>query len=105
MLAEDEAGHTTTEQMPAEADTVTSLIGRFPYQEPTGKLCRVFLSHSGKCKQLVKLVKVELLKSYPALKDSVFLDEDSLKGGDKNMEVIYTSMRDAFVGKKGYDGL
>ena len=61
----------------------------------------MFLSHAGTQKQLVKVIKEGLERQYPALKGRVFLDEDSLEGGDRPMKVMYESLRDAFVGKQG----
>jgi hypothetical protein len=76
-----------------------SITERYPYQEPTGKKCLVFISHAGEQKEkVVVFVKEKLEQIYPALRGRVFLDDLSLERGDDAMSVIHESLRDAFVG-------
>jgi hypothetical protein len=61
----------------------------------------VFISHAGEQKQsVVDFVREKLEKHYPALKQKVFVDEISLRGGDRAMDSIYESLSDAFAGKR-----
>jgi hypothetical protein len=84
----------------AAAYVRTAITEAYPYKEPTGKDYSVFISHAGKQKHLLGgFLKKELEQRYPALKGRVFLDDISLERGDDAMDVIYTSLRDSFVGK------
>jgi hypothetical protein len=79
-----------------------SITERYPYQRPTGRKCRVFISHAGEQKNsLVDILKEGLEEQHPALKveRGVFVDELSLQAGEDAMRGIYESLRDAFVGE------
>jgi hypothetical protein len=67
------------------------------YKPPTGKLCRVFISHAGQEKRgFVAFLREEFKRSHPAL--DVFVDEYSLKMGGSAMPAIEAALGDAFVG-------
>jgi hypothetical protein len=80
-----------------------TITERYPYQPPTGRKCRVFISHAGEQKrELVDFICEKLRQDYPALAvkegGGVFLDELSLQGGDGAIDEICTSLLDALVG-------
>jgi hypothetical protein len=78
-----------------------SITEIYPFKPPTGKPCRVFVSHAGEQKKgLVAIIREKLEGDFSALKDQVFVDEISLRGGDPAMTKIYESLREAFVGKQ-----
>jgi hypothetical protein len=79
----------------------TGIAAAYPYQEPTGKGCRVFISHAGEQKwSFATFLKEGLELRYPALRGGgLFLDDVSLPKGGDSMKSIYTSMCDSFVGE------
>jgi hypothetical protein len=78
----------------ADANSITQ--GR-EYRPPTGRQCRVFISHAGEEKRgFVAFLLEEFNRRYPALE--VFVDEYSLKMGGSAMPAIEAALGDAFVG-------
>jgi hypothetical protein len=66
-------------------------------EAPTGKICRVFISHSGKQKRgFVAQLEKAFKELHPTLK--VFLDETALIPGDDALPSIHEALGDALVG-------
>jgi hypothetical protein len=64
---------------------------------PTGRLCRVFISHAGEDKRYIVAFLHEVFKErYPEVE--VFLDEESLTPGGAALPGIHAALGDAFVG-------
>jgi hypothetical protein len=85
---------------PAAANPRGGITEAYPYKDPTGQQCSVFISHAGEQKQLLAAFLKEGLEArYPGLRGRVFLDDMSLPRGGNAMEGIYHSLRDAFVGE------
>ena len=74
------------------------LTAAAPYQDPFGKICKVFISYCGASMvAFAEASKQVLEQRYPAL--TVFLDDYSVDPAESAMTFVYESLRDAFVGK------